>query len=169
MAEVVLARGQEVRVDGLGHEIDVPSPDRQRRQYTLRFCTLDSIPIPIPIPPRYVSALSCEGGEAGSYQGDVRVQRPIVQEPVRERPLGAHHVWVLLRAHALPIFLGQRRAVAALARLAARRALAVGRGAVFVRLRYHRYGLLCFLSAAELLREGPGARRGGGGGMAEEC
>lgn len=98
-----------------------------------------------------------------------------MKEPVREGALGAHHVGVFLRCHALLVCLGGGRAVDFVLEVTVRGALAVGWWAVFVGLWYYRragFLLLGCLSAQEFGGEAFGgcmAECGGGvGGELEE-
>jgi hypothetical protein len=61
----------------------------------------------------------------------------VVKKPMAKGAFWTHHVWILLRAHPLFVFLSQPWAVALLLRLASRSPPSVRWRAVLVRLRYH--------------------------------
>jgi hypothetical protein len=78
--------------------------------------------------------------EGNTYHGDPQVNSFVVEEPIRERSLGTHHIGVLLRSHALLVLLRHGRAVDFILEVPIRFASAVGRRAELVGLRYHGRG-----------------------------
>lgn len=90
------------------------------------------------------------------YHGNPQMNRLVIQKPVRKRALGTHHIRVLLRRHALLVFLGWRRAIDFILQIPVWRTLAVRGWAVLVWLWYYGWAsllLLGELAAAEFLGE----------------
>jgi hypothetical protein len=103
-----------------------------------------------------------------AHQCDPCVDSLVVQEPVRKRALGTHHVRIFLRCHPLLILLGQLWSVdLSLEIILTSWRVFVRWRSVLIRLRY--YGRLLLrsnLSSSELFRE---AAFGGDRGVAERC
>lgn len=95
----------------------------------------------------------------GPYKGNPHMDKLIMKEPMTKSTRWTHHIRILLRRHALAVLLGEFGAITALRGLAARRATAVRRRAVFVWLGNH-FGFV----VAELV--GEGFARWESGGMA---